>query len=193
MNLDRTGTIGASDTRYVMMNWETKTFRDWFAKKLGIIPYSEYQNIYMQTGTMLEEHIINTLNKREGLEIYKPEPIIKGRLVVNLDGMYKDVIYEIKTMKWDHWMFRDIDKSYWKQVQVQMFAAEKEKAFIVAYGVCDHEYDFEYCLNPEIDYSRIMKIPVEYSEPFIEKYKRRFDVLIDCLDKGTFPEEQWIK
>ena len=102
MNLDRTGTIGASDTRYVMMNWETKTFRDWFAKKLGIIPYSEYQNIYMQTGTMLEEHIVNTLNKREGLEIYKPEPIIKGRLVVNLDGMYKDVIYEIKTMKWDH-------------------------------------------------------------------------------------------
>ena len=33
---DRSGWFGASDTSYVMGNWHTKTFKDWWLKKMGL-------------------------------------------------------------------------------------------------------------------------------------------------------------
>ena len=63
----RVGIIGASDTRYVMMNFDTMTFQNWWMEKIGIKEHQEFRNMYADTGTMLETAVIDKyceLNKR---------------------------------------------------------------------------------------------------------------------------------
>ena len=59
-NHDRSYYIGASDTKYVMSNWNTKTFQKWWLKKIGL-DTSNIQNKYTMAGTYYEHKIIDAL------------------------------------------------------------------------------------------------------------------------------------
>lgn len=192
-NVNRIGSIGASDTRYVMMNWNTKTFGKWWNEKLGIFPREEFSNVYMDTGTMLEVPVIEKINEIDGLNIKLGEdPFVSleyERLKVNLDGYTDDTIYEIKCVGYDKafaWQFK-LDKYYYQQCQVQMYAAEYNKCFLVAYGLEPHEYDFEYWISPDIQYDRIFKYPVKYDVKFINDYKKKLAYLCKCFETKEYP------
>ena len=47
---DRSGYIGASDTRFVMGKWTSKTFENWWREKQGIT-CNNFTNEAMQAGT----------------------------------------------------------------------------------------------------------------------------------------------
>ncbi len=186
--MDRTGTIGASDTHFVMMNWKTKTFQKWWAEKLGEIESDFSGNLYTICGTLLEEHVLKEVEKIKKVEIQKPEAIKKGVLVVHLDG-FSGAIWEVKCQKFEKVFFEPLEKRYWQQIQVQMYAAEVKEAYAVRYAMMDYEYDFNYCLSPKIDQSRIVIEKVEYDEKFIKKYCEKLEVLAKCISEGSYPNE----
>jgi len=179
---DRSGYIGASDTSYVVGNWKTKSFEKWWLEKLGIAK-NDFSNEAIKAGNNYEHKILEALNI-EGLQTDKQ--IIEDRLRVNLDGNTETCIYEVKTHNADK-EFK-VSKQYWRQAQVEMYASNIKKLYIVAYSLI--ESDYKNYFN-EIDTNRIQLIPVEYDEKFIkEEYLPRLQYLTVCLKEGKFPVKE---
>lgn len=183
-NHDRSGYIGASDTSYVVGNWNTKTFKKWWLTKLGIAK-NELNNKYTRAGNNYEHKILDALNVHN---LEKDKQVIIDRLRVNLDGSTNTCIYEVKTYKADK-EFK-VSKQYWRQVQVQMYATKIHRAYIVAYGLT--EYDYKNYFN-QISRNRIQLIPIEYDRDFIEKeYLPKLRELTSCLKRGAMPCKQQV-
>lgn len=179
-NQDRSGWFGASDTHFIMGNWNTKTFYKWWAVKCGIID-NNFTTKAMQAGTHYEHRILDALNIPN---LKKDKQIRKKRylLRVNLDGNTRTTIHEVKTYGGE---FR-LSKAYCQQVQVQMWAVRKRKAFIDSYQLTDDDYvNF---FNP-IDENRLHSHQIEYDEGFIKSYLPRLKYLAKCLRKGKVPNE----
>ena len=176
---DRSGYIGASDTRFVMGSWKTKTFDNWWRTKQGF-PTKHFQNVYTMTGTAYEHKILDSL----GFPLEKDKQIIKGRLRVNLDGNTKDKVIEVKTYILEKGFTPS--KAYRMQVQVEMYALEVEKALLVAYGLEEEDYRNFY---RDIDKNRLSFFEYEKDEEFLSEYLKRLKILEECLEKGTFPKE----
>lgn len=180
---NRAGWIGASDTRFVMGNWGTDTFRKWWAVKLGLIR-NNYKTIAMTAGTYWEHCIANYISKDFILDRQIKKR--RYRLRVNLDAETKDTIHEIKTRSAD---WSRVPKQYIEQVQVQMWASKKRKAIIDAYTLLPEDYANFF---REIDGERLEGYEVIYDKEFIEQYKARLKFLARCLRKGILPtEELW--
>lgn len=176
---DRSYYIGASDTSYVVGNWNTKSFEKWWLEKLGLNK-NELTNEYMQAGNNYEHKILEALNIKE---LEKDKQIIKGRLRVNLDGNTEECIYEVKTHN-SNKEFK-VSKQYWRQAQVEMYASGIHKLYIVSYGLEENDYkNFFNSINKE----RLQLIPIDYDEKFILKeYLPKFNILSKCLEKGEYP------
>ena len=179
---DRSYYIGASDTSMVVGNWNTESWKTWWLEKLGIHK-STLSTLAMKTGNNYEHKILDSL-EIEGLE--KDKQIIIDRLRVNLDGNTKDCIYEVKTHNAEK-SFK-VSKQYWRQAQVEMYASEIHKLYIVAYAL--EENDYKNYFN-KIDKNRVQLIPVEYDENFINnEYLPKLKILSKCLKRGGFPCKQ---
>lgn len=179
---DRSYYIGASDTSMVVGNWTTKTFEKWWLEKLGLNK-NDIKTEAMQTGTNYEHKILDSLGI-ENLE--KDKQIIIDRLRVNLDGNTDTCIYEVKTHNIEK-EFK-VSKQYWRQAQVEMFASNIHKLYIVAYGL--QENDYKNFFNT-IDKDRIKLLQVDYDEKFItEEYISKLEILTRCLKEGVFPCKQ---
>ena len=62
-NLDRSGWFGASDTKYIMKaNHNTKTWKNWWDEKLGLIESDSSGNIYTRAGNIYEHPIIEAVD-----------------------------------------------------------------------------------------------------------------------------------
>lgn len=174
-DFDRSGYFGASDTKFIMGNWDTKTFQKWWLTKLGVNPPFP-PNIYMEAGTFYEHYILDLLDV-EGLE--KDNQIILEdlKLRVNLDGNTQGCIYEVKTYK--HGRKFNVKGDYYKQVQVQMFATGIHQCKVIAYPLFDEDYEnFD---GDNIEKELIEEYAVEYDPKFIEVYLDRLVILRDYL------------
>lgn len=182
---DRSGWFGASDTKYIMGNWNTKTFKSWWMKKLGL-DTSHFTNTAMNAGTYYEHAILDAIGvPRKDHQIIIPE----YKLRINLDGDGIGRLDEVKTYNCEN-EFK-VSKAYWQQVQVQMFGKlTEEKALpnarIWAYGL--KAEDYKNFFNP-IDKGRLKDYPIEYDGAFIGKFLIRVKYLADCLERGVFPDE----
>lgn len=180
---DRSGWIGASDTSYVVGNWNTKSFKKWWSTKLGI-SNDNITTKAMRLGTEYEHSILDTLYCDKDLQLKIPEL----RLRVNYDGTTDDCIYEVKTHKADK-PFK-VSKQYWRQAQVEMYCFEQVKGIlptltIVSYPLGDKEYRNYFC---DIDTSKIQRDVVEYDSDFIYKeYLPKLMLLCECLEEGVYP------
>ena len=180
---DRSGWFGASDVGYIMGNWNTKSFKDWWLTKLGLNT-KHFTNTAMNAGTYYEGRILDVVgSKRRDHQILIPELLLR----INLDGDSPLQIDEIKTHKADK-QFK-VTKQYWQQVQVQCFGKLQEEgrvpsATIHAYGL--KEDDYKNFFN-EIDHKRLTHHPVIYDPAFIKQFLSRLEYLRDCLKKGVFP------
>ena len=183
-NHDRSGYIGASDTKYVIGNWSTKTFEKWWLKKLGL-ETKRFNNKYTSAGTNFEHKIIDALGISD---IEKDKQIIIGKLRVNLDANTKDKIHEIKTYNYERGFDLNHHKDYIYQVQVQMYASGIHDAEIDAYGLLEKDYDNYF---NEINKERLSIHPIEYDEKWIEEeYLPKEQYLEKCLVDGTFPNKE---
>ena len=182
---DRSQYFGASDTSYVIGNWETKSFEKWWLIKLGFTT-NDFSNDSTKAGNNYEHKILDALNIPN---LEKDKQIVIDRLRVNLDGNTDKKIYEVKTYN-SKKEFK-IKKQYWRQAQVEMYATGILDLDIVAYGLIDKDY-----INffNEIDTTRIQKIKIDYDKNFIEnEYLPKLKYLTECLKKGKYPNEQKFK
>lgn len=182
---DRSGFFGASDTSFIMGNWNTKTFKNWWLIKLGL-SNSHFTNVSMNAGTYYEHAILDVIGSpRTDHQIIIPE----YNLRINYDGDGFGRIDEVKTHNQSK-TFK-VTKAYYQQMQVEMFGKLKvEKvipnATIWAYGLT--EDDYKNFFNP-IDKDRLKSFPIEYDSQFIERYLERVLYLKGCLERGVFPDE----
>ena len=180
---DRSGYFGASDVAFIVGNWKTKTWLQWWMQKIGANK-DHFDNKYTLAGTNYEHKILQSLGI-PGLRL--DEQIIHEHLLlrVNYDGLTDDCTYECKTYKLEKgWK---MPKKYWQQVQVQMYAKGITKGQIIAYGLEDADYDN--FLRP-IDPKRIRREDIQYDPVWISmEYLPRLRILADCLKKGILPPE----
>lgn len=184
---DRSLWFGASDCRYIMSdNCDTKTWKNWWAIKLGLAQNDFTGNIYTSAGNRYEHPISEALNVTElDGTLYVP----KYRLRVNYDGWKDGLICEIKTFRCDkEFPYEESPKNnYWRQCQVEMYCYmncvqnttlppylppiatdRKGKPYMLIVG---------YSLNPEEYYSD--------AEPIVD---------INKLDvRQVFYDRKWIK
>ena len=185
---DRSGWFGASDVSHIIAkNTKTKSFANWWLVKLGIIT-NDFTNASMMAGTWYEHPIIESLGI-PNMETDKQILIPDLRLRVNLDGNTPDAIYEIKTYKVENGF--KVPAKYTQQVNVQMFAWQREfgflpKANIVAYGLTPEDYVNYF--NP-IDPERKQIFTIDYNEKWInEVFLPALEYKKSCLEQGVFPK-----
>ena len=184
---DRSGYFGASDTSYIMGNWNTKSFTNWWLVKLGIST-NGYKSVAMNAGTCYEHAILDVVGSpRRDYQIIIPE----YNLRINYDGDGEGRIDEVKTHSIDK-PFK-VTKGYLMQVRVQMFGKLYEEgklptANIWAYGL--REEDYKNFFNP-IDKERLTQHPLDYDTAFIDSYLKRITYLKGVLEKGLFPDESY--
>lgn len=177
---DRSNFIGASDTKFVIGNWKTKTFEKWWLEKIGI-HRNKLNNKFINAGTNWEHKILEFI-KAEQTDLQ----VIKGRLRVNIDGLTKKKIQEVKTYNYERGFI--LNKDYINQCQVEMFAFNTQDCEIVAYGLANKDYDNYF---REVDEVRLSFHEIEYNKEFINKeYLPKFKYLEKCLEKGKFPSEE---
>lgn len=187
---DRSYYIGASDTKFVMGNWNTQTFRHWWDIKMGFDD-DDIDNIYLRTGTMYEPKILDRFSVED-----RDRQIIIGRLRVNLDGelIYNDdaelnTVVEVKTYAFDPLKIWTPPKQYVQQVQVEMFATDYNSAILIGYGVDEHDYDaVERGETLVLSNERFRSVTYQRDDDWIEnKYLPRLWYLCDCLEKEKLP------
>lgn len=180
---DRSGYFGASDNAFVIGNWKTKTWLNWWLQKIAI-NNDHFDNVYTLAGTHFEHRILESL----GIPMELDKQYINEELLlrVNLDGNTDDCIYECKTTKDDIEKFK-MPKKYINQVQVQMFGSGIRKANIVVYQLTEDDYsNFFRPIEPKR--RRVFSIP--YDEKWIQTvYLPKHLILRDCLVKGVLPNE----
>ena len=176
---DRRGWFGASDTVRVMGRWDTQSFSQWWAVKLGVLR-EDFSSLAMRTGTAYEHPILKYL----GVPVLDRQIRVRPlRLRVNLDGEDAGLITEVKTYGTP--AFR-VTRPYWMQCQVEMYAARKG-CRIVAYRL--EAEDYHNWFRP-IDPDRLSFWPVEYDRTWVEMaYLPRLKYLAQCLKRGGWPRE----
>lgn len=180
---DRSYYIGASDTKFVMGNWNTQTFRNWWDVKMGFTS-DDVDNIYLRTGTMYEPLILDHLGVTE-----RDRQIIIGRLRVNLDGETNDTVIEVKTYAFDPLKKWTPPKAYIQQVQVEMFATDFSTAKIIAYGVDAHDYEaVERGETMMLSSNRMKEFVYQRDDKWIDdEYLPRLWYLCRCLEEERLP------
>ena len=174
---DRSNYIGASDTKFVIGNWNTKTFEKWWLEKLGL-NQNNFQNKYTLAGTNYEHKILEFI-KSEEMDLQK----IIGRLRVNIDGFTNKKIQEVKTYNYEKGF--SLFPAYINQCQVEMYAFDTKECEIIAYGLEEKDYDNYF---RQIDKERLSRHEIPYNEEFINQtYLPRFKYLEECLIKGKYP------
>lgn len=181
-NKDRSGYFGASDTKYITGNWNTKTFQNWWLVKLGLIQ-NNFENEYMKAGTNFEHKILDSLDIPE---LEKDNQIIIDKLRINLDGNTSKKIYEVKTYNYEKGF--KVSKAYKEQVLVQMYGTGIKEACIVAYGLVDKDYKNYF---NDIDKERLSVHEIKYDDNFIKnEYVPKLEYLTECLKKKKMPKEE---
>lgn len=176
---DRSGFFGASDTHFIMGNWETKTFKKFWFEKLDLMQ-NDFTNKAMKTGTHYEHKILDFIKCLErDRQVIVPELLLR----VNLDGSSAFEIFEVKTHKNEF----KLSKQYRQQVIVQMYATKIRQAYIVSYQLT--EADYVNYFN-EIDGARIHYHQIDYDEKFIQEYLKRLKYLVGCLKEGRMPDQK---
>ena len=185
-NKDRSKWFGASDTHYIMGNWNTKTFQNWWMQKLGLIK-KEFNTIYTIAGNEYEHKIAETIRTYFDDDKFKLDRQIKcrkWRVRVNLDCESKHTIYEIKTFKKTDKEWK-LPENYIMQARVQMLFAKKP-CTIVAYPMEEENYKNFFC---EIDPKKIEFYHIEQDDKFVKEYLQRVKYLKQCLKKGIMPNK----
>lgn len=183
-NLDRSRWIGGSETHYVMSNWQTKTFMQFWLLKLGIQD-NKFSNVYTMAGNAYERKIADSLGLK--MKFDRCIKLPKLRLRVNLDAETKDCIYEIKTHKATEKEWKP-PTSYIQQCQVQMFATGKHKCKLVAYPMTEENYENFFL---EVDREKVEVFDIPYDEQWVKnEYLPRLVYLAECLKKRKTPNKE---
>ncbi|WP_077325717.1 hypothetical protein [Virgibacillus siamensis] len=183
----RANFIGGSEANMIYMNYNTKTFREWWSNKLeGVVPETP-SNLHMSVGTILEHDIIDLYESINNVTGIRDDQKIKGIARANTDYILNDCIIDVKaSKKASEWFSKQrIPIHYKRQLIHYAYVYGFSKGMLIAYQVDDDLLD-----NPFMELSRnnLYEIPVEITEQDIQTHKTKIEFLEYCKGNNIMPE-----
>ena len=96
VTVDRELYIGGSEANYLYLNYESKTFKDWWSYKLAGIPQHSQPNRNMEVGTILEDEILDLYESVNSVKGERGLSKIKGIARGNTDYILNDKVIDVK-------------------------------------------------------------------------------------------------
>lgn len=184
---DRFKYIGGSEANMIYQNYETKTFINWWSKKLTGLPDNTFTNKSMAVGTILEHDILDLYESINDVKGIREEQLIKGIARANTDYILGDKVSDVKaTYKAFEWFITEkVPVTYKRQLTHYRYVFELKKASIIAYNVDDDLLDYPFNeLNPY----KLFEIDVPITDKEIKEHRQRLEYLEHCRDMNIFPK-----
>lgn len=184
---DRYLYIGGSEANMMYLNYQTKTFRKWWSKKLTELQEDNFTNKSMSVGTILEHDILDLYESINQVKGIRESSKIKGIARANTDYILDDKVSDVKaTSKAFEWFIKGrVPINYKRQLIHYMYVFGLNRASIIAYQVND-----DLLLNPfkTLESEYLFEIPVKITDLDIKNHKTRLDYLEFCREMNIFPE-----
>lgn len=191
-DLDRSFYLGGSDAKFIMGNFDTKTFKNWWDVKLGLTT-NDWSNIYTIAGNLYEGAILDYLGITE-----RNQQTIIGRIRINYDARDKDTNVEVKTHNYGKYEAVGANwkpyKEYGWQVQLEMWGCNLKETLLIDYALTDEDYQAaEVGETLPIDEDRLHFFIFEYNEEFMNGMLTRIGYLTECLEAESYPSNEGLK
>src|SRR5690625_21257 len=184
---DRELYIGGSEANYLYMNYNTKTFKNWWAQKLSGIPQGSYSNRNMEVGTILEDGILDLYEKINNVKGERGLSKVKGIARGNTDYILNDKVIDVKATNsaYEWFLGGTVPINYRRQLIHYCYVFGLNKASILAYQVDD-----SLLVNPfqELDESNLFEIEVDITTEKITQHDLLLDYFEKCRNENKFPE-----
>ncbi|CDQ39503.1 YqaJ viral recombinase family protein [Virgibacillus salexigens] len=185
---DRHNFIGGSEANMIYMNYESKTFVDWWSKKLVGVTDETFTNINMAVGTLLESDVIDLYESIHGVKGIRDKQKVKGIARANTDYIINDKVSDVKvTAKAFEWFIKEkVPINYKRQLIHYLYIFELSKASIIAYQVNEDLF-----VDPFQDLSEdmIYEIEVNITPKEIQTHREKLDYLEYCKEINIFPQQ----
>lgn len=183
---DRYKFIGGSEANMIYANYETKTFKNWWAKKLSELPEEEFSNKSMSIGTILEHDILDLYELVNQIKGIREKQAIKGFARANTDYVLNGKVSDVKaTSKAFEWFINEkVPINYKRQLIHYCYVLDLEEASIIAYQVNEKLLDFPF---EQLNEDYLFEINVPITEKEILDHKKRVEFLEHCRDIKIFP------
>lgn len=189
VTVDRELYIGGSEANYLYLNYESKTFKDWWSYKLAGIPQESQPNRNMEVGTILEDEILDLYERVNNVKGERGLSKIKGIARGNTDYILNDKVIDVKASNLAfEWFLRGtIPIHYRRQLIHYCYVFELKKASILAYQVDD-----SLLVNPfqELNEKLMFEIDVKITLDKIKEHEIRLQYLEKCREKYEFPTKE---
>lgn len=183
---DRYKFIGGSEANMIYANYETKTFKNWWAKKLSEMPEDNFTNKSMAVGTILEHDIIDLYESVNQVKGIREKQAVKGIARANTDYVIDGKVSDVKaTSKAFEWFINEkVPVNYKRQLIHYLYVLGLEKSSIIAYQVNGELLDYPF---NQLEEESLFEINVPISAKEIDEHKQRLDFLEHCRDINIFP------
>src|SRR5690625_234455 len=179
--------IGGSEANYLYANYNTKTFKNWWAHKLSGIPQGSYSNRNMEVGTILEDGILDLYEKINNVKGERGLSKVKGIARGNTDYILNDKVIDVKATNsaYEWFLSGTIPIHYRRQLIHYCYVFGLNKASILAYQVDD-----SLLVNPfqELDESNLFEIEVKITSNNLKEHESILNYLAECRKKNIYPE-----
>lgn len=171
----------------IYLNYETKTFKNWWSKKLAGINEDSFNNISMSVGTILEHEVIDLYESIHGVKGFRDKSEVKGIARANTDYILHDKVSDVKVSKKaaEWYMKGKVPLNYKRQLIHYLYVLDLKKASIIAY-----QTDDELIENPfkELSEKNLFEINVPITEKEINKHRQKIEYLEYCRELNIFPK-----
>lgn len=183
---NRNDFIGGSEANMLYLNYNTKTFINWWSKKLTDLSDDGFINKSMSVGTIIESDIVDLYESINQVKGKRDVQEIKGIARASTDYILNDKVIDIKaTNKAFEWFLRGtVPINYRRQLLHYCYVLGLNKASIVAYQVDEDLLD-----NPfiKLDKNKLFEIPVKITKQDLATHKVKLDFLEHCKQLNIMP------
>lgn len=182
----RANFIGGSEANMIYMNYETKTFLNWWSEKLEGIHEESPSNLPMAVGTILEHEVIDLYESINQVTGIREKQAIKGFARANTDYLIGNKVSDVKvTKKAKEWANKGkVPINYKRQLIHYCYVLDLSEASIIAY-----QSDESLQENPfqELKAENLFEIKVPITKEEIQIHHEKIQYLEWCKSLNIYP------
>lgn len=183
---DRHLFIGGSESNIIYLNYETKTFKEFWRGKLEGEVDSSPPNLPMAVGTILEHSVLDLYESINQVSGIREKQAIKGFARANTDYIIGNKVSDVKvTKKAMEWANKSkVPINYKRQLIHYCYVCDLTEASIIAY-LSDESLQE----NPfqELKAENLFEIPVQITEEEIQIHHEKIQYLEWCKSLNIYP------
>jgi predicted phage-related endonuclease len=183
---DRHLFIGGSESNMIYLNYETKTFKEFWRGKLEGITEDSPPSIPMAVGTILEHSVVDLYESINQVTGIREKQAIKGFARANTDYIIGNKVSDVKvTKKAMEWANKGkVPINYKRQLIHYCYVLDLSEASIIAY-----QSDESLQENPfqELKAENLFEIDVPITKEEIQIHHEKIQYLEFCRDMNVYP------